>query len=213
MRRVHRSRPTEAERLDRSARRWLRAYPPRWRRERADEAAALLVDLAAPGSRRLDVRTVAGLVAAGWRTRLRTRPPARVVLAYRLAGRRPPTAYDGWLRDDVEGLLYPLRAEGSTLVVGIPTSVAVMTLLSATGWPSRDAVVGGTVFLVGWFTWLVVQQYRRRAQHLADLFGPPVRDEIGHFGPYVGLDAPPARDAEGTARRRWTAPRDGRGDR
>ena len=54
-------------RFERSVRRYLRAYPRRWRLRRADEMVALLADLADPGATRVDVRTAAGLVRRGGR--------------------------------------------------------------------------------------------------------------------------------------------------
>ena len=96
-------------RFERSVRRYLRAYPRRWRLRRADEMVALLADLADPGATRVDVRTAAGLVRSGWATRARTRPPLRHVLAYRLFDRRVPAQYRGWVRDDLEGASAPLR--------------------------------------------------------------------------------------------------------
>ncbi|MBO3101972.1 hypothetical protein [Cellulomonas fengjieae] len=97
-------------RFERSVQCWLRAYPRRWRSQRADEVTAVLADLADPGATRLDARTATGLVLAGWRTRARTRPPLPALLAYRVADRRLPARYRGWVRDDVEGALFSLRA-------------------------------------------------------------------------------------------------------
>ena len=108
-------------RFERSVHRWLRAYPRRWRRERADEVTALLADLAGPDATRLSAGTVVGLVRAGWATRLRTRPPLRHVLAYRLMDRRVPARYRGWVRDDIE-------AEGSPAVVVLSVALVVVVV-------------------------------------------------------------------------------------
>ncbi|MGW6131194.1 hypothetical protein ACWFNE_14315 [Cellulomonas sp. NPDC055163] len=110
--------------FERSVRRWLHAYPRRWRRARAAEVTAVLADLAGPAARHLDARTALGLVGAGLATRWREHPPPRVYLAYRLAGRHPGPAWDGWLRDDVDGRLYPARlalTEGLVAAVAYPS--------------------------------------------------------------------------------------------
>ena len=90
-------------RFERSVHRCLRAYPRRWRAERADEVTAVLADLAAPDATRVDARTAAGLVLAGWRTRARMRPPMHLAVAYRVLDRQLPAQYRGWVRDDIEG--------------------------------------------------------------------------------------------------------------
>lgn len=110
--------------FERSVRRWLHAYPRRWRRARAAELTAVLADVAGPAARHLDARTALGLVVAGLATRWREHPPPRVYLAYRLAGRHPGLAWDGWLRDDVDGRLYPARlalTEGLVAAVAYPS--------------------------------------------------------------------------------------------
>ncbi|NUU16375.1 hypothetical protein HP550_03825 [Cellulomonas humilata] len=111
-------------RFERSVHRWLRAYPRRWRRERAAEVTALLADLAGPDATRLSAGTVVGLVRAGWATRLRTRPPLRHVLAYRLIDRRVPAPYRGWVSDDIEGEGSPLR-----VLLNVAVVVAVVSVL------------------------------------------------------------------------------------
>ncbi|WP_456785787.1 hypothetical protein [Cellulomonas sp. P5_C5] len=92
-----------AERLERSAAFWLRAYPPGWRAQRADEVTAVLVDLAPDGARRLDVRTALNLLRGGVMTRWRQTPPLRVYLAYRLFDARVPPQYRDWVRKDITG--------------------------------------------------------------------------------------------------------------
>lgn len=87
--------------LTRSAAFWLRAYPPAWRAQRADEVTAVLVDLAPDGARRLDLRTVLGLLRGGVATRWRQTPPLRVYLPYRMLDVRVPPRYREWVRQDI----------------------------------------------------------------------------------------------------------------
>lgn len=115
---------SSASAFERSVARCLHAYPRRWRRARGAEVTAVLADLAGPGARHLDARTALGLVAAGLATRWREHPPLRAYLAYRLAGRHPGPEWDGWLRDDVDGRLYPARlalTEGLVAAVAYPS--------------------------------------------------------------------------------------------
>ncbi|GAA3799161.1 hypothetical protein [Cellulomonas soli] len=102
--------PTEIDpRFERSVGFWLRAYPRRWRATRADELTAVLADMAAPGARRLDVRSALGLLRAGWGTRWRERPPFWVAVGYRWQMSVPAPRYRAWVRDDIEGPLFPAR--------------------------------------------------------------------------------------------------------
>ncbi|GAA3799152.1 hypothetical protein [Cellulomonas soli] len=98
-------------RFERSVGRWLRAYPRRWRAVRAAELTAVLADLAAPGVRRLDVRSGIGLMRAGWATRWREHPPLRPWLSYRLLDRRMPAQHRAWVRDDLAGALLIVRTQ------------------------------------------------------------------------------------------------------
>lgn len=100
----------------RSAARWLRAYPRRWRTARAAEVTALLADLAPEGSRRLDLRSGLGLVRGGWATRWREHPPLPAWLGYVLLERRLDPRYRDWVRDDIEG---PLHAARRTVPSGL----------------------------------------------------------------------------------------------
>lgn len=180
--------------LERSVDRWLRAYPPRWRDEHGAELRALVLDLAVPGARRVDLRTAAGLVAGGWRVRRRTRPPARVVLAYRVRGRRPDARHDAWLRDDLAGRWYPVRAEVPTIVVG----ALLVALLHAVGrvtghWITPRNGWGVAALLALTALVGVVRRARHREDDAATVFGFPPADTAGHFGPYVGLDDGKAR--------------------
>lgn len=93
----------EVDAFARSASRWLRAYPRRWRTARADEVTALLADLAPDGARRLGVRAGLGLLRGGWATRWREHPPLLPWLGYTVLGRRLPTRYREWVQDDIDG--------------------------------------------------------------------------------------------------------------
>jgi hypothetical protein len=89
--------------LERSATFWLRAYPPAWRDEKADEVTAVLLDLAPPAAGRLDARTALGLLRGGVATRWRQTPPLRVYLPYRMLDVRVPAQYRDWVRQDIAG--------------------------------------------------------------------------------------------------------------
>ncbi|QHT56969.1 hypothetical protein GXP71_13360 [Cellulomonas sp. H30R-01] len=167
--------------FERSARRWLRAYPPRWRRERADEAVALLADLTAD-ARRVDLRTALGLVRGGWSTRRRTRPPLRTFLTFRFRGRLPGPEHAAWLEDDVTGRWFHARAAlAQVLVVGL-----VAWGVAAVGWLSWEAVLFGSVVMV------LSEAVRatRRMLRREDPRRPAVAGDVGRFGPYVRLDPP-----------------------
>lgn len=177
----------------RSAALWLRAYPRRWRADRAVEVTEVLRDLAAPGTTRVDARTALGLVRAGWGTRWRERPPAGVYLRYRLLGRRPAAAWDGWLRDDVDGPLYPLRyALDITTFVALGTSAAMAAGL--TTYSRGFFAVYVPVLLVG----LTFVGASRRRRTRDELFPPPP-EGLDPFGPYVPLrlDGRPDRRPSG----------------
>ena len=87
--------------LERSAAFWLRAYPPAWRAQRADEVTAVLVDLAPDDARRLDARTALGLLRGGVATRWHRTPPLRVYLQYRMLDVRVPAQYREWVHQDI----------------------------------------------------------------------------------------------------------------
>lgn len=94
----------------RSARRWLTAYPVRWRSVRGDEVIGVLRDLAGPDARRLSLREGLGLLRAGWTTRWRTRPPFVERWRYRWSQTRPiDRRYREWARDDIAGRFYETR--------------------------------------------------------------------------------------------------------
>ncbi|WP_273653543.1 hypothetical protein [Cellulomonas fimi] len=177
------------DRFERSARRWLRAYPPRWRRARADEAVALLADLA-PDARRVDLRTALGLVRGGWSTRRRTRPPLRTYLAFRFRDRLPGPEHSGWLEDDVTGRWFHARVALAQILLFGPVFGLVASGMAAIGWVSWDAVLFGfPVMVLG----EVVRAARRTLRH-EDPRRPAAAGDVGRFGPYQPLD-PPQRDA------------------
>ncbi|WP_315098612.1 hypothetical protein [uncultured Cellulomonas sp.] len=165
--------------IERSAALWLRAYPRRWRVDRTAEVTELLTDLAPAGATRIDLRTAVGLVRAGWAARWRGRPPVWAFLVYRLTDRRPSARYDAWLRDDLDGVLYPVRVASTLLLVPGPALLTLSLALDGPMWPSAVAlafVYGGTV----------AEHARGRAAKREVLFGAPA--EIGPMGPYRGLD-------------------------
>ncbi|WP_435738285.1 hypothetical protein V5D56_06770 [Cellulosimicrobium sp. PMB13] len=109
-------------RYERSARFWLRAYPPRWRDAHGDEALAVLLDLA-PGSEDastatgIGAREAWGLVRAGWGLRWREHPPLGRWLLYRLFDARLPARYWWWVADDIHGTLFSWRTKAFNMVV------------------------------------------------------------------------------------------------
>ncbi|KLN33991.1 hypothetical protein ACFVSK_09595 [Cellulosimicrobium cellulans] len=120
-----------ADRYERSARFWLRAYPPRWRRLHGEEALAVLLDLApAPDDtgapHGIGAREAWGLVRAGWGLRWREHPPLGRWLLYRLFDARLPARYWWWVADDIHGALYPWRVT----MTGLATALAIFY-----GWP------------------------------------------------------------------------------
>ncbi|GIG21532.1 hypothetical protein Cch01nite_22560 [Cellulomonas chitinilytica] len=162
-------------RFERSVAFWLRAYPRRWRAARGAELAAVAADLARPGAVRLDLRSAAGLVAGGWATRWRTRPPLRDYLLYRFADRRVPVEHRAWAADDLEGRFAGLR-------VGLSGPVgAAAGMLIARRWegePPDWAFVGLFSALLATM-WLVIWPGRlekSRRKHLVPQQGEPLVD-------------------------------------
>lgn len=149
--------------FERSVRRWLCAYPPRWRRARGAEVTAVLADLAGPGARRLDVCTALGLLVAGWATRVREHPPLGAWLRYRLLRERLPRRYRAWVRDDVEGRWFPLRFLSLLAPAwGLPLYVAFLE--PDDGW--RAVKLGGLVLLHVVVLAVVWRPARRTARRL-----------------------------------------------
>lgn len=125
------------DRYERSARFWLRAYPPRWRRLHGDEALAVLLDLApsstvpdgAHRSRGIGAREAWDLVRAGWGLRWREHPPLGRWLLYRMFGVRLPSRFRWWVADDILGPLYPWR-ETLTSLTGVTVAFYAWLVLA-----------------------------------------------------------------------------------
>jgi len=161
---------------------WLRAYPRRWREQRADELMAVLADASDHEPGRIDARTAFDLLRGGCATRWRLRPPLHVVLRYRVSGRRPHERFDGWLRDDIDGRLYPVRE-----AAWFPVLLAPFVALVATWWPwlwTNFVIVAPVVFAAQ-----VLTSARGRSRERARLFPPPPTNDAGPWGPYRGLEA------------------------
>ena len=99
----------------------VRAFPRRWRIEHGEEFLATAVELRAAGLTPWGLRTVLDTVIAGFGVRLRTRPPLRHWLAYRFANRPVPSAWYGWMRDDLSsswaGVRFLLLVEAPLLLL------------------------------------------------------------------------------------------------
>lgn len=176
----------------RSAAFWLRAYPRRWRAERALEMLAVIEEQTGP-SRRLETRSIVDLVLGGWVTRLRMRPPLRVVAAYRLIDRRPDARYDDWLRDDVDGVLFPWRD-----ALWTPVALLPLVLLVAQVWSDAwvNFVLTAPLLVVGQAIVTSVGRSRR----VAHLFPPAPGADVGPFLPYRGLDGTVASTSRAVVR-------------
>jgi hypothetical protein len=161
----------------RSVRFWLRAYPAHWREQRGAELAAVLADLAAPGARRLDPRSVAGLVRGGLATRRRTRPPLVSYLGYVLLGTQVPPAYGSWVVRDINAPGYRWRraARSSALFL-----LNAWMMFSTT--PRAAVLLNSAVLTVLVATVLATdpERYRRSALawHLAPVKGRPPADGL-----------------------------------
>lgn len=147
--------------VERSARFWLRAYPRRYRDARGAEMLGLLLDLTPPGARTIGVRAAANLVWSGWRTRVRTRPPLGPWLLYRLFDRRL-RGHQGWVRDDVEGTLGPVRR------MLVPMAFVLVAL--GQGATHGLVLVVVVAVVLGWST----QRKQARTQHLVARPGQPL---------------------------------------
>lgn len=125
--------------FERSVRRWLRAYPPRWRAARGDEVLGTLVELAAPGATRLDRRAALGLLVGGLRTRVRTGPPLHQRIGYMVGLRTSPRHLE-WMADD-------LTAPFST--ASLLLHVALFGLYSLPWWAGQDSAKAWLILAVG----------------------------------------------------------------
>lgn len=99
----------------------LRAFPRRWRAVHAEEFLATAAQLRADGLAPMPLLVLAGTVVAGVGVRLRTRPPLRHRLAFRLFNKPVPVAWHDWLRDDLAsswvGVRFSLYAFGPVMAV------------------------------------------------------------------------------------------------
>jgi hypothetical protein len=93
-------------------------------------------------------RALVDLVVSGWGERLRTRPPVRTFLAYRLFERRLPEPYHRWMFDDVGSNWYFCRRFAWSILPTVITYVAMSSLLGL--WPVVAPVV------LGWLGAVVV---------------------------------------------------------
>ena len=95
-------RASSADAFERSVRRWMNAYPRRWRVTFGDDLVATALELAEPGRRRLGLREGLALVRGGWALRRRERPPLRVRMLTGFGWRvsaRDRAAHRAWIVD------------------------------------------------------------------------------------------------------------------
>lgn len=164
--------PAAQERFERSARFWVRAYPPRWRRLYEDEVVTLLVDLAQPDARRIGAGAAWDLLRTGWGVRLRGRPDPLSWVLYRFFDLPLRRCVD-WVADDIDGRWYLYRRH-----------VPVWLLLGGMLWDSidpGDGVMPGGLAFLGFLVIvasggpLLARPTRRQARrrHLLDGDRPP----------------------------------------
>lgn len=165
-------------RLARSVRRWLRAYPPRWRMVHGEELFWLVVELAEPQARRVGARVAFDLVRGGWATRWRTHPPLITWLLYRILDRRIPTGYRAWAQDDIDGLLHPARLMVGTMAL-VVLPYAVLTRDKEALWVPIGVVAVSVVF------WPALHRRRDLLKHVAPQAGEPLRE-----GDLLTVEAP-----------------------
>lgn len=165
-------------RLVGSVRRWLRAYPPRWRMVHGEELFWLVVELTEPQARRVGARAAFDLVRGGWATRWRTRPPLVTWLLYRVLDRRIPIGYRAWAQDEIEGVLHSVRLTfGPLAVVLLPA--AVLTGEAGSLWVPLGVVAVSVV------CWPAVHRNRDLLKHVAPQAGEPLRE-----GDLLTVEAP-----------------------
>ncbi|WP_129590731.1 hypothetical protein [Sanguibacter massiliensis] len=95
-------RTSSADAFERSVRRWMNAYPRRWRVTFGDDLVATALELAEPGRRRLGLREGLALARGGWALRRRERPPLRVRMLTGFGWRvsaRDRAAHRAWIVD------------------------------------------------------------------------------------------------------------------
>jgi len=154
------------EAFERSVRRWLRAYPRRWRMTFGAEFVATAADLAVPGERRFPLREGLRVAWSGLRLRRRERPSWWFRTSYRRFSGRPRTQREAdWVADDILSPWYGLVRVGTGFVFYV---VLALVCLWA---PGRD-----TSFPLGIFAALALgtlanaiprRAHARRAWHAA----------------------------------------------
>lgn len=107
----------DADRLERSARLWLRAYPRRWRAAFGDDLVGVLLEVGPPGTRRVTAREAAAIVRAGWALRLREHPSLLRWLGYRFLDIHLPLPFQHWVVDDILGRFYLARMNAPFFVL------------------------------------------------------------------------------------------------
>lgn len=160
--------------FERSARRWMRAYPAWWRSRRGEEMLGVLEELADDGAPRVGLRTGLGLVRGGWATRWRARPPWPRYVLYRLGLARLPLPHRWWAAQDIAGRFYPQR-EMSFPFVMISALAALPYVWPASGPINLLAFLPGLAFLLTTF----LPSWDRRIRRLAWEQKVMVRDSEG----------------------------------
>lgn len=199
-----------ATRFERSARFWLRAYPRRWRRGRADEVVGVLMELAGAGAervaadaperaavldRRVGARTAVDLLRHGWATRVRDHPPLHRWLGYRFLDVELPHRYRSWAADDIDGALYMLR------VGAIPYAAVLYALVNIAVHRGISFPFVALPLAIALLSLHPAQRRRRRRlareRHLVAQPGEPLAQ-----GAYVAMGEPSRRRPSS-----WAAPR------
>lgn len=189
-------------RFERSARFWLHAYPRRWRRDRGDEVAGVLLELAGAGAgvtppegtrvldRGIGARAAFDLVRHGWATRLREHPPLLRWIAYMAVDLRLPPRYRGWAADEIDGAFYAARHAWPSWAL-----VAWMVSRGLAPWPF--ALVLAALALLPLLPFTGRRRASARERHLVALPGEPLV-----HGAYVAMGEPRRRRPAS-----WAAPR------
>ncbi|KAB2337890.1 hypothetical protein [Actinomadura rudentiformis] len=115
---------------ERRCRTLLRAYPPSYRKARAEELIGTLLDAAEPGRDIPSLGVSWDVVRGGLITRWRARPPLHHWLAYRLIDKRVPYRYRMWVRDDVLGRWHFARSFASGFAYSWLFMLATWTVMS-----------------------------------------------------------------------------------
>jgi len=172
---------------ERQIRRAAHAFPPRWRQHSGDELVATALASLAPDVRRAPRRLLVDIVLAGWRERLRDRPPFYRWVPY-LMGVPIHPKWQVWARDDIGGALYPQRvALRVTCVVAPPYVVVALALGAHWVW------LFPLMQLVGWMLTapLYAKQTRTRAYRRNGISFPgqdPPWPPVPTFEPHPPLD-------------------------